>query len=822
MNEQNQYPQQYDPGEDEGINFTKYFFLILSNWYWIILSLIVALTVAYLVNRYSQPQYTVTTTLLISDQPSSMTGIESLIEELSIFRRRSRKDVLNEIERLKSYKIIYSAIQELDFEVSYTAVGRREIAEKKLYKDSPFIVNYNDLGRQRKNLPVHIYILSDDTYRLEIESLELSRELRFGEQFTSSEFDFSITLRNPQWFNLSRSTSNKYYFTFHDLHSLTTRYRNKLKINMTDKLSSILKLSVTGNVAEKETDFLNKIAEIFIRYELQEKNEIAENTITFIEGQLDNIRDSLIQAQDLLLTYQVDQDIVDLSAQGEKLFEKITELQERRTELYINQRYFDYLLERLSASEEIKSIILPTELDVNEQLNKLIAQINDLYIEKNTLEYQLEKANPVVNNIQAKLAELKNRIETIIENSKESNAVSIREIEEQIAQYNQQLISLPRKERELLNLERRVKLNDDLVTFLLEKRAEAGIAKSSNVPGNEVLDEARVQNAYMISPKKKNNYMKGLMAGLGIPIVILLLLDYFNNKIRSKHDIESLSKISILGLIGHNHYDSHIPVVEQKKSSIAESFRALRTNLKYLQHEGKAHLIAINSTISGEGKTFTAVNLAAILALVNYKVLVIGVDLRKPRIHRLFDIPNDKGLSTYLSGMEKYDNIVHNTDMENLQVIPAGPIPPNPAELLESPKMDEFVKKASNDYDYIIFDTPPLAIVSDSLYISKFADTNVFVVRQNYSSKGSLKLINELHATKRMKQVHLVVNDIRHTLRDGYSYGYSYGYGYGYGYKYGYGKYKNRSEDYYTDTFPMTRLQKFLYKLDPTRRTRKL
>lgn len=802
--------------EEEGINFTRYFFLILSRWYWIIFSLIVALSVAYLVNRYSQPMYTVSTTLLISDQSSSMTGIESLIDELNIFRRRSRKDVLNEIERLKSYKIIYTAIQELDFGVTYTAVGRREIAEQKLYKSGPFVVNFDDLNRQKKDLPIHIHILSDEKYRLEIESTNTIKELRFGEQYTTSSFDFNITLRNPEQFSAGSNRSNKYYFRFNDLHTLATKYRNKLKVNMTDKLSSILKLSITGHVAEKETDFLNKLSEIFIRYELEEKNQIAENTIEFIEDQLFNIRDSLSHAQDHLLTYQVDQDIVNLSAQGQKLFEKISQLQERKTALHIHQRYYDYLLNRLGTSQEIKSIILPTEMDVNEQLNKLIAQINDLYIEKKTLAHQLEENNPVLNSINTSLAELKNRIINTIHSSKESNEVSIREVNEQIAKYNQELLSLPRKERELLNLERRVKLNDDLVTFLLERRAEVGIAKSSNVPGNEVLDEARVQNAQMIAPKKKNNYMKALLAGLGIPILLLLLIDYFNNRIRSKSDIESHTDISILGLIGHNHYDVSIPVVEQKKSSIAESFRALRTNLKYLQHEGKAHIISINSTISGEGKTFMAVNLAAILAMVNYKVLVIGVDLRKPRIHRLFHISNEKGLSTFLANIDKYDDIVCKTDLENLHVIPAGPVPPNPAELLESNEMEAFIKKASGDYDYVIFDTPPLAIVSDSLYISKFADTNIFVVRQNYSSKNSLKLINELFATKRMKQVHLVVNDIRHTLSDGYSYSYSYGYGYGY--SYGYGKYNGDS--YYTDEYPESRWQKWLKRIGFIYRTK--
>jgi len=364
---------------------------------------------------------------------------------------------------------------------------------------------------------------------------------------------------------------------------------------------------------------------------------------------------------------------------------------------------------------------------------------------------------------------------------------------------------LPATEREYINIQREFDLNNTVYTYLLEKRAEAGIARASAVSSNRIIDRAEVFNSYRIKPKPKQNLIKAVALGFFIPVLLIFLIDFLNNKIIDKKDVEKSTQAPILGCINHNTYKSELPVNEKPGSTMAESFRSIRSNLKYFLKDNENAVIAVSSTISGEGKTFISVNLANVLAILGKKVLVVGLDLRKPRIHKMLDIENNKGLSTYLSGIDKYNEIIQKTAIENLYYTPAGPIPPNPAELIESQKMKEFFDKARKEFDYIIIDTPPIAVVTDALLIASLTDMYLLVVRQRYTSKNTLGLIQELYRNKTLKNIGIVINDISVSGYYGYGlrYGYSGGYGYNYGYNYYnyYGKYgyTDISKEYYTN-----------------------
>ncbi|MBA7587781.1 hypothetical protein ES708_29822 [subsurface metagenome] len=295
--------------------------------------------------------------------------------------------------------------------------------------------------------------------------------------------------------------------------------------------------------------------------------------------------------------------------------------------------------------------------------------------------------------------------------------------------------------------------------------------------------------------------MIALVIGLAIPLVIILLFDYFNNKIIDKPDIENNTNVPILGTIGHNHGESDLPVVQNPKSSIAESFRSIRTSIQYLLPEKGRNIISISSTISGEGKTFIATNLSVIIAMSGRKTLLVGLDMRKPKIHKDFNVSNDEGLSTYLINETSYEDIIRSTDIENLYIASSGPIPPNPAELLEKPLMKEFFDKAKKEFEYVILDTPPVAIVTDAILLTQYTDTNIFIVRQKYSSKNVIQYIDELYNKKNIKNLSLLVNDVKISSYYGYGYGYGYGYDYGYDYGYGqgyYGNENNTSKSIYT------------------------
>ncbi|HBH49082.1 MAG TPA: capsular biosynthesis protein, partial [Bacteroidales bacterium] len=344
------------------------------------------------------------------------------------------------------------------------------------------------------------------------------------------------------------------------------------------------------------------------------------------------------------------------------------------------------------------------------------------------------------------------------------------------------------------NIQRDFNINDQIYTFLLEKSAEAGITKASNIADHKILDKALPNNAVRIKPKPSSNYMLSLVVGFLIPLVIIILREFFNNKILGKRDIENATSVPILGSVGHNEKHTEIPVFENPKTALSESFRALRANLHFMLKEKNEKVIAVSSTISGEGKTFCAVNLAAIMAMAGKKTLLVGLDLRRPKIHRIFNLNNDAGLSTFLAGRSEANDIVQSTNVESLSIVNSGPVPPNPAELIGSERLVEFIESMKTQFDYIVIDTPPIAIVTDALLLKDLINTYIFVIRHDYSDRSVLKLVDELYTRRGVSNMSILVNDIQVKGYYGYNYSYNYGYGYGYTYRYGQSYYDAEGE----------------------------
>ena len=345
-------------------------------------------------------------------------------------------------------------------------------------------------------------------------------------------------------------------------------------------------------------------------------------------------------------------------------------------------------------------------------------------------------------------------------------------------------------------------LNNTIYTFLLERKAEAGIARASTIPAHRSIDQAVASNSTRIKPQEMKNYLVAILLGLLVPMVLIVLFDLLNNKIIGRHDIEALTRAPIIGYISHSEYHVEDPVAEKPGSTLAESFRAVRTSLSFFTGQTKCPVIVVSSPVSGEGKTFVSVNLATIISMMNKKVLIIGLDLRKPRVHAILKAGNGHGMSTYLSSNATFEEVIVPTEVNNLWFAPSGPVPPNPAELIGSPKMAEFIARARNEFDTVIIDTPPVGIVTDALLLGQLANVTLFVVRQRYTTRGSVSLLDEIYRKGEMSNITLVVNDISATGY--YGYGLRYGYTLGYGHRYyDPGNYYTRGKDkntgYYTN-----------------------
>ncbi len=797
--------------EGEGPDFRRYFSLFISNWYWFAGALFLALVIAYSINRWGEEIYTVQSTMLISDEEygGGFAEMDKVIPGGDIFR--PRQNLRNEIGILKSFGLNYKVTASLtDFQVVYTAIGRRGIAESRLYRDSPFVVipdtaTYWDQPGRR----VDIKILSGERYLMTIDANDYEGEHAFGERFTQFGFDFTIVPRSTEVSPYIPDGSNRYYFYFANPASLANSYRSRLIIEPIDEEATLVTLTISGLVPEQEADYLNTLMEEYRYLGLSWKNEAAENTINFIDGQLGFISDSLESAEDDMENFRLSNRFVDITTEGNLVLQRLEKYEMERNTLSLQMQYYEYLKEYLVSRNESGLIVSPSVMGVSDQLLiRLVEELSNLQLQQKQIGFMVKDDLPAANLITGNVERARASLLENVNNSINQLRISVNDVETRIAGVEKQLGRLPGTERRLIQIQRNFDLNNTVYNFLLEKKAEAGIARASRVSDSRVIDTAEAYNAVRVLPRTRQNYMLALILGLLLPAIAIIIIDLMNNKVIDKKDIERATRAPILGFISHNSYGSELPVVEKPGSTLAESFRSIRTSLKYFIPEGQKAVIAITSTVSGEGKTFVAVNLATIISMLGRKTLLVGLDLRKPRIHKILGLHNDNGMSTFLSGNSTFKEVIQKSTVENLWFVSAGPIPPNPAELIERQGMDDFLDEARKQFDYILLDTPPAAVVTDALLLAGRADITLFVVRQRYTSKNTLNLIDEIYRNREIKNPGVIVNDISmsgyygYGLRYGYTMGYAYGYNYGYKY-YGHTPYGRGARDnagsYYTE-----------------------
>jgi tyrosine-protein kinase Etk/Wzc len=792
-------PSSYPPrqpafGEDDSFDFKHYLSLFISNWYWFAVALFISITIAYGINRWSEKVYTVSSTLLIkSDQYSGLSNIFS-----GSAASGSQQNLTNEFGILRSFNLNYRVMQELpQFYVDYIGIGRRGVVETRMYNTAPFIVEFNSLEKQALGQRVDIKILSDRNYELEIDGgKNYKRKYAFGDRFNEMGFDFTIKLRDKNVFKYDPNASNRYYFYFQSPVSLANAYRGKLSVAPIENGASLVILSTSGSVPEQEIDYLNKLMDIYLAFGLELKNKTSAQTITFIEDQLKVISDSLRIAEGNLENFKLGNNYINISSEGSLVQSKFEKIDEEKAALLLQKQYYEYLKGYIESKIESEDIVAPASMGVIDPLlNGLVSKISDFQLERKKILMNIRETEEPLKLLESNITTARLAIRENIKEGLINIDRLIADLNKKSMIVEQEIRKLPSTERQMINIQRKYELNNTVYTFLLEKRAEAGISKASNVPDNRIIDSAGSFNISRIRPKERQNLSVALALGLLFPLLVIILIDFLNNKIIDKRDIEKGTSAPLIGFISHSSSKTEMPVVENSGSSLAESFRSVRTYLKYFVKETECPVIAVSSTIIGEGKTFISANLAAIVAMSGKKVLLIGLDLRKPRIHKVFGINNDSGMSNFLIGEGKYEDVIIKTDIDNLWYAPSGPVPPNPAELIETTAMKDFIEKAKKNFDYIIIDTPPVAIVTDALLVSQFTDLYILVVRQRYSSKNTLELVEEMHKNVNIKNLAIIMNDI--SISGYYGYGLRYGYSLGYGYSYGYNYYGNYSGRHY-------------------------
>jgi tyrosine-protein kinase Etk/Wzc len=578
----------------------------------------------------------------------------------------------------------------------------------------------------------------DDTYTIGGNKYDIKFDSRgtYGEPFKNKDFSFIINKK----YDLPEDHDEEYFFVFNDFVGLANAYRANIEISLSDAKSNLISVRLKSANALRAVDYLNTLSRVYIQFGLNEKNQASENTVQFIDSQLSGIVESLQQAGRDFTDFRTQNRIMDLSQEASLIMDRMTEVERSQSLASIRLDYYKNLLQYLGDATQMERMVAPSVVGITDpSLNAMVLSLGELYTKRNALALSVQDKNPTLialdNEITYTQQSLQENLKSLVSNAE----VEIRNLEQNKNKINAQLSKLPKTEQNMVNIKRSFDLNNELYTFLLQKRAEAAIAKASTTPDVKALDIARIENAIPVGSNQMIKLILGLLGGLAVPAVFLIISDYFDNKINKKEDIAKGTSLPLIGVIAHNRLKTEFPVLKNPHAGVTETFRSLRTNLQYLLENDKSNLIAVQSMISGEGKSFVALNLAIAFAINNKKVLVVDGDLRKPQLHYPFNSKNDIGLSTFLMNKGTFEEVIQGSKIDHLTYVTTGPILRNTAELLDSEKLTQFIELARAKFDFIVFNNSPISIVTDGVIVGTHADCNLVILRQGFSLKSSLK-----------------------------------------------------------------------------------
>ena len=771
---------------EESFDVKKLIYLIRRQWHWFAFFGALGIILAYGFTKVTKLNYFVSTSILIPEKSNGL-NMKDIFQGVT---EAPKNNLYNQIEILKSYYTINQTLLNLNWRTSW--FSKDLFIWRGIYNHEPFDVQEAQNFINQKGIPIYITPTSGDNYTVSVngkvaqengyKEIKLEGFGEYGQPFVSKYFNFTLLKKQ----NNMEFPHGKYYFVFNDLNDATYAYQGKLNASLNDKKSDIILCTITGEEPEKEAEFLNELIKVYTEGQVSFQNEALRRSLDFINNQLTGISDSLDTAGTKFSDFRSKNNIIDLGAEGKLVMDNMKEIETGKAQSQMQLDYFQNLLKYLNNASDLEKLVSPSVVGIQDvSLNALVLKLSDLYNRRQVLSFSAKENNPTIVMLDKQLFQVRTQLNENLRNLIDNATANISSQKERQDRISIQLNKLPQKEQKMVNIQRQFNLTNEIYTFLLQKRAETNITLASTIPNVQVIDMARPESADAVGLGRQKILIIGLIMGLALPLTYILLLNFFDDRIRNQKDLEKRTNIPILGNIMHSHTKSDLVVQEYPKSNIAESFRALRTSLQYMLTGSLGKVISIHSTNPGEGKSFSSVNLAIILAVNNKKVLLIGADMRKPRLHKVFDLSNDIGLSTHLIGLNSIDQIILPTNIENLSILPAGTIPPNPAEILGKPEMKLLIDSVRSSFDYIIIDNAPSAMVTDGHIVSHLSDLNIFILRYGFSHMHQLELINQYADQKIMNNVALLVNDIKIN-----SFGNSY---------YKYYQYESSQKTYYSD-----------------------
>jgi tyrosine-protein kinase Etk/Wzc len=747
--------------------------------YFYIVCLVIFIAAAYFYNKYSHKIYQVSASISpVKNDASTALSSNELFRNIGTLQ--TDKNIENEMNNLNSFSIVSSTIAKLNLEVSYF-MGKTGFFEMttELYNNLPFTVNIDKSHLQPIGVKFNILIISESSFKLTVatdkailynyldnqivsenNTINFDTICRFNETITNKLFKFSVSFHKENY-SFKGDPEVLYYFNLQHLDYMSMEYLNRLKISRPSPLASIITIQFRGENKDKTISFLNKFLDSYLEENLAKKNKIAVSTINFIDSQISEISDSLVKSESKLRNYRSENQVMDLSFQGQRLYEQMTKIETERANLEVQERYYNYIINLFKATNDISGVVPPSGMNVSDPImNQLITELLSLNSQKSGIMSNNNQKNLFLGQIENKIKIQKQAIIENATNSLNTLSLSINELNYRSEKLSKEISEMPKTELNMVSMQRKFNLNNVIYTYLLQKRSEAAISLASNYPDFEILEPARDIQSIMVMPKKKMNILIAIFFGLIIPTMYIIVKDLFNDTISSYHDIEHFLNRSILGVIYSNDKKTESVVLEYPGSYISESFRNVRSNLFLNLKSTQSKTILITSSQPGDGKSFISFNLAASIASVGYKTIIVDCDLRRPTLHQKFNNDNKKGLSNYMTDKLRYDEILCPTSIENLTFIPAGPILPNPAEMYEAGALDDLILTLKKEYEYVIIDTTPIGLVADATFLIKYASQIILVSRSNYTRKDIFASIVDNLNSKKINNFDVVFNDL--------------------------------------------------------------
>lgn len=748
----------------------------LRNWKWFALSVAVCLILGFVYLRYQAPVYEVNATILIKDDKKGAVSSElSAFEDLGIFNNNNNID--NEIEILKSRSLMLRVVNELRLNVGYFSYGRP--IEHERYSNTPVLVAYtvkDSLAPLEGN-----WLLNPESERSFTlrngETEELIGNYHFGDSISTERG--KIVFKTTSFFSSSYVNKN-FRVIMSPLDKVVDAYLNALKVEPVNKNSNAIVISLRNSLPDKAMDIVNNLIKQHNLDAIEDKNEVSRNTANFINERIKYITTELSDVETEAEDFKTKNKLTDITSEAELFLKTGSEsemsLVEAGTQLQLVEYMYDDLLKRTGSSD-----LIPANLGLQDaSIASTINDYNKIVLERNRILKNAGEKNPVIENIDSQLQGMRASLKESLANLKTALVIKIKELNKQEGGINSKIASVPRYEREFRVIQRQQQIKEALYLYLLQKREETNIALAVTVSNAKVIDAAH-SNGRMVAPKRQVIYLLSLLAGVLLPVIIFYLADLLDTRVHGKKDIDKL-KLPFLGDIPLTESKNKIVVSRDNNSGIAEAFRLLRTNVDFMLGSGRTSgkTVFVTSTIGQEGKSFVGLNLAASLAISGKRTLLVGMDLRAPKILKYLNLEDKKGLTDLImsGSMQPADYIFRSKELEGLDILPSGSIPPNPAELLMNPGIKELFGLLKQQYDYIVVDTAPVGMVTDTLLLNPYADAFVYVVRANYLDKRLLSIAETAFKEKRLSNMAILINGSDHSK--GYGYGYGYG-GYGYG-----------------------------------------